>query len=456
MFLQVMSDVGDMGKKQHNKREETALELDKLDENNALLAAIEKVPVVAKANSSLDDLLSFDTQVFVSNTAQVAHLNKTEESVERSENKQADSNTETSIETAAPSEAISESLEGVANKVDKAVVTGLKRPAELVDALSASGGAGSSEPVVDAIGDAICEVVATSRAVEKPADVNSDPRASEAVPDSMDMGAVSPFVWDNRILQLEHELGKSKKMLRALARVYRQLERTNYKYKIISIISLFVAVNALLISIWFGALVVDRLVEPEEVKRVVVAVDKYRVSPVGRLENDRQISSQVLGADLNKPIKIGPLLEERFNAVGGVLMSAELRKVAVAGNEMLEVKVTDKFVMLKPALEIPAKQWESTEIKAATDVLKPKASTRPRVKKWAVNLYSSVQRQDAQKRLKELSEKGIQAELLTISESGETWFRLRVPGFATEADAESYAAKAEKVLGDRIVWVSKS
>ncbi len=74
---------------------------------------------------------------------------------------------------------------------------------------------------------------------------------------------------------------------------------------------------------------------------------------------------------------------------------------------------------------------------------------------WFVNLYAYPQRAETDEKIAELKQKGIAAEVFNVTVRGETWFRVRVPGFKSQSEAEDYVAKIKMLTGDDAPWVSK-
>jgi len=283
MFLHE-KEGGDMDKKQHNKLEEIAFDFSEPAVRKIVEPVSGKQGRASKAGNSLDDILSFDAQVFVSNTAQVAHINKAGESRENSQ-------TNSGVESNAEAET-------------KPEVT--KAPTNVID-------------------EAICQVVKTTKvsaSTDKAVDALSEFSYSEPLSHTISMEAVLPFVWDNRILQLEHEVVKQKKMLRALTEFYKQLDGVTFKYKMLSIISVFVAVNALLISVFFAVLVKGVPLEAEEFKKLVTsAYESPVILPEKRMIAEKVTSTQGLATDLDKPMIMGVEPAVKINTMDETVLS---------------------------------------------------------------------------------------------------------------------------------------
>ena len=76
-------------------------------------------------------------------------------------------------------------------------------------------------------------------------------------------------------------------------------------------------------------------------------------------------------------------------------------------------------------------------------------------KGWSVNLNSYPNRIETDKKMLELKRQGIPAEVVVVTVNGVQWYRIRVTGFATKAEADAYADKVIKILGRSRAWVSK-
>jgi len=366
-----------MDKQQKNKLKQTALELEKPGENNVSLTVSEKEQVVINTSNSLDDLLSFDAQIFSSNTAAVARAGSADdEFLKRSESRLANSSKKT---------------------VNNAVVTGRKQ---------------SLAAMTD--------------------------NDTEGMPIAIDMSQVVPFDWDNRISKLENEIAEQKKKQETQTRVNKQLEESNHNFKIISIIALLVAVFALIINVWPE--VMGRLmpVESDALKQQVMEIDDHKIVPVierGGLKPDgKQISPQLFETDTNDDV------------VPPVPVGADMSGISSAIDSMI---VTEALIAVEKGSDI------SVITAAGAMDVKLKGEDSVAVARWGVNLNSYVRRMEVDNKMAELNSKGIPVEMVVVNVGGVRWFRIRVTGFKTKAEAEVYATEIEEIHDSGLAWVSK-
>jgi cell division septation protein DedD len=86
---------------------------------------------------------------------------------------------------------------------------------------------------------------------------------------------------------------------------------------------------------------------------------------------------------------------------------------------------------------------------------KVKAEQAVAGEEWVVNIASSSHEQAMLDMAAKLREQGIPVERQALTIEGDLMYRLRVPGFATSAEARSYAGKLDKEFGLRGGWVSR-
>jgi len=82
-------------------------------------------------------------------------------------------------------------------------------------------------------------------------------------------------------------------------------------------------------------------------------------------------------------------------------------------------------------------------------------TTRSRQGKWVVNLTSFGNASAANKEIKRLKRLGIHAERAKAIIRGKTWYRIRVPGFASRETAEQQRKVLGSKLGIRDTWIGK-
>ena len=291
---------------------------------------------------SLDDLLSFDAQVFASSSAdiyEVNELSESEEGTESAESQQCESDLDAISENEAKIKLVEESDWDL-------------------------------EEFVDADSESITPGVEQQ---------NSDT-----------FSALASFQ-DERISQLENELSYLKK---------------------ISVSGFVIALLALIMSLLIGFLKLGAKIESGEQQNIVIDVDELRVDSV--IDPDNQKIDD---------LKIEP------KALGG------------------EIKHSNKILILP--------EDDISGVKAADENMKQNEEVKESVGRWAVNLSSYGQRGEADKKMEELKKKGIPTEMIVVNVMGERWFRIRVTGFQTKVEAESYAATIKKTLNNGHAWVSK-
>jgi len=73
---------------------------------------------------------------------------------------------------------------------------------------------------------------------------------------------------------------------------------------------------------------------------------------------------------------------------------------------------------------------------------------------WVVNVASSEHLEPVEKLMKKLGKLGMQAEIQEVAIGGKTRYRLRIPGFATSAEARNYAHALDGEFGLKDPWIS--
>ena len=74
---------------------------------------------------------------------------------------------------------------------------------------------------------------------------------------------------------------------------------------------------------------------------------------------------------------------------------------------------------------------------------------------WVVNLLSVTSRAEARRERKRLSNIGIDAEIRSAAVNGKTWYRLRVTGFASAADARDFGDRVAVQAGLKGTWAAR-
>ena len=83
------------------------------------------------------------------------------------------------------------------------------------------------------------------------------------------------------------------------------------------------------------------------------------------------------------------------------------------------------------------------------------ASTRNSDSAWVINLISLRSEKDAQEEMLRLRKAGVRVEMQRALSDGQTWYRLRVPGFTSYEGAKAYINTVEKQAGVKNAWVAK-
>lgn len=402
-----------MDKRLQNHNEELSLEVEKLDENDDISSLLDMREVeqsASKSSDSLDDLLRFDAQVFVSNSVGGAHISHGNELLEKRENQQ--------------------------DEVSSGVIGGDRATSE--------------------------EVTEIKWELDEFVDADPEPAVADIEQYDSGMNSDLPHVQDKRILQLESELFELKKMLEGQVEAYKSLEVASHKFKKINIFSLFVAVFALLVSFWLGILVIGMPVELGEQKSLLMNADNHRavsvIEPEYQKKDDLQFGAPTLGTDFDHLVTTFILPEggvPRINAVAEVMKTEYEGKLSIIGSGITRVDVIDNAVKSKEELIIPVQGSDISGLYTTDEVMKLKENTKAPVSRWVVNLNSYEQRRDTDKKMEELREKGIPVEMIIVNVGGVRWFRIRVTDFKTKAEAEHYAAKIKETLNSDHAWVSR-
>jgi len=74
---------------------------------------------------------------------------------------------------------------------------------------------------------------------------------------------------------------------------------------------------------------------------------------------------------------------------------------------------------------------------------------------WVVNITSVSDPESAYQEVSRLRSMGINAESVTAVSHGRTWYRIRVPGFASDAEARAQRGALEARLGIRDTWIGR-
>ena len=87
-------------------------------------------------------------------------------------------------------------------------------------------------------------------------------------------------------------------------------------------------------------------------------------------------------------------------------------------------------------------------------VVQPATGSMPSRGGWVVNVASSEHLEPVEKLKNRLGKHGMQAEIQQVAIGGKTRYRLRIPGFATSAEARDYAHALDGEFGLKDPWIS--
>jgi len=83
-------------------------------------------------------------------------------------------------------------------------------------------------------------------------------------------------------------------------------------------------------------------------------------------------------------------------------------------------------------------------------------TTPPHGGDWIINLESFNVAGDAKTYLAKLTGRDIHADILAVKINGKAWYRVRIPGFPSQPEAEKQRLILVKTLGLKSAWISKS
>jgi len=176
----------------------------------------------------------------------------------------------------------------------------------------------------------------------------------------------------------------------------------------------------------------------------------------GHVEDEKDVldmqNAQTHLSDDSQPLRTQArvsLLQERLSSLQARLVSkdkqiAELTHQVSEQSRQLQASVSKK----------------TTELKKAPAVQKPRAQLTPvqhhTAGRWAIVLASVNSRAAAEKAIARLKAKGIAADIFPTTVKGKAWFRVRLSGFASRAEAEIQKASLAQQYGIKGVWIHKS
>jgi CII-binding regulator of phage lambda lysogenization HflD len=234
-------------------------------------------------------------------------------------------------------------------------------------------------------------------------------------------------------------------------KVNRQMAALEQKKPILTYVALTIAIIALLVGGGLGMIGVGANSEVEELSETVESLDESVQAWIAKSNNADEM------------IKVSKRLDQMDNEVANFTSKlSELTKtVDDNGDNQQLTDLQQQVVSLKEQLAKTTETLDSVQQKmtaVATVKRAPKKTVRKTVAsrtKWTVNLISFKQEWYAKRKAAEFDKQGIPVDIMTVVIKGETWYRLRVKGFATKTAASDYAGKVKKSLNLTSVWVTR-
>jgi len=144
---------------------------------------------------------------------------------------------------------------------------------------------------------------------------------------------------------------------------------------------------------------------------------------------------------------------------------------AAANAERQRLQATQQTAALTTKIErldsAASKAARSAKTKAKAKA-KPKSRTIAKAKSpdkpasqpsqggpWVVNLLSVTSRAEAGRERKRLDKMGIKTEVRSVDVRGQTWYRIRVTGFASAADAQDFGDRTAVQTGLKGAWAAR-
>ncbi len=165
---------------------------------------------------------------------------------------------------------------------------------------------------------------------------------------------------------------------------------------------------------------------------------------------DTQLPS---GGDQQAVEKQITMLQERIASLQTRLISKD-REIAELTHQVSELSRSQ--TQARHAKKVPAIKKQSIKNKTATTHAVVTPIRQQTAGSWAIIIASVNSRSAAEKALARLKGKGIAADIHPTTVKGKDWFRVRVSGFASRAEAEIQKTYLAQQHGIKGVWIHKA
>ncbi|MDQ6969764.1 MAG: SPOR domain-containing protein [Mariprofundus sp.] len=147
------------------------------------------------------------------------------------------------------------------------------------------------------------------------------------------------------------------------------------------------------------------------------------------------------------------MLQERIASLQTRLISKD-REIAELTHQVSELSRSQ--TQPRHAKKVPAIKQQSIQKKSATTHALVTPIRQQTTGSWAIIIASVNSRIAAEKALARLKGKGIAADIHPTTVKGKDWFRVRVSGFASRAEAEIQKTYLAQQHGIKGVWIHKA
>ena len=209
------------------------------------------------------------------------------------------------------------------------------------------------------------------------------------------------------------------------------------------------AITALLISAVLGYLFFSKQSETERL-----------IELVATLEEEVEII-----ASNNSVIRVKALNEKyKSLTINYQSLATQVKQLNIQTKLIPTTALIDKLLAKNQSVEADiillltkVKKLERGKVKSINRSRTQKKINKPNINAavWVVNLVSYKQEWFARKKMIEFANKGIHTNINTTHIAGDTWFKLSISGFNTQAEADAYAIKIKKLLNLSSVGVTK-
>ncbi len=143
--------------------------------------------------------------------------------------------------------------------------------------------------------------------------------------------------------------------------------------------------------------------------------------------------------------------KEKDTTVAAEATKETTKQKSAEPDEPKAKSTTDKTALANQTTKVSTKKKSTNIPKKEKSVSKVANSGRG----WSVNLVASKQDWYAKAKATEFRQKGIPVEIAKVNIDNVTWYRLRVGGFDSQAEASAYVGRVKKALNLSSAWVSK-